>query len=120
MVQKSDKDPARRRKQPGPGSANPLEWLGLRQPCMGQLLGLLSILLVSGISVVNMTHEHRVLFNELQQLRGQANQLQVQWGQLLIEQSTFGLEGRIEQKATEALGMRLPSIDSIVMVNHEP
>ncbi|MFM1896711.1 MAG: hypothetical protein RLZZ385_1785 [Pseudomonadota bacterium] len=97
-----------------------LRWAGLAQPSSWRLLLLLSVVLVSGVSVVRVTHEHRSLFNELQQLRGQANQLQVQWGQLLIEQSTFGLEGRIEQKATVELRMVLPALDSIVMVPNEP
>ena len=66
-----------------------------------------------------MTYQNRFLFNELQQLRNQANSLEVQWGQLLIEQSTFGLEGRIEQKATEQLHMHVPELDRIVMVTHD-
>ena len=80
---------------------------------------LLAIVLASGLSVVFVTHQHRYLFNELQLLKNQANDLQVQWGQLLIEQSTFGLEGKIEQKAVEQLQMQLPDADHIVMVIHE-
>jgi cell division protein FtsL len=38
---------------------------------------------------------------------------------LLLEQSTFGLDGRIEQKAVEQLRMRVPEIDSIVMVGRD-
>jgi cell division protein FtsL len=37
------------------------------------------------------------------------------WGQLLIEQSTFGVDGRIEQKAVELLEMRVPAVEEIVM-----
>ena len=48
-----------------------------------------------------------------------ASNLEVQWGQLLIEQSTFGVEGRIEQKAFEQLQMEVPDIANIVMVDHE-
>lgn len=77
------------------------------------------VILASGLSVVFMTYQNRFLFNELQQLRNRANSLQVQWGQLLIEQSTFGLEGRIEQKATEQLHLRVPELDRIVMVMHD-
>jgi cell division protein FtsL len=75
--------------------------------------------MVSGLSVVYMSYENRFLFNELQQLKSQANNLDVQWGQLLIEQSTFGLEGRIEQKATEELHLHVPELERIVMVTHD-
>ena len=76
-------------------------------------------MLGAGLSVVSSTLENRFAFNELQVLRDQANNLEVQWGQLLIEQSTFGVEGRIEQKAFEQLQMEVPDIANIVMVNHE-
>jgi cell division protein FtsL len=42
--------------------------------------------------------------------------LNVEWGQLLIEQSTFGVEGRIEQKAIEQLDMHVPDVSQIVMI----
>ena len=72
--------------------------------------------LSSGLGVVKTTHENRYVFNRLQELRSEANDISVEWGQLLIEQSTFGVEGRIEQKATEQLGMRVPDVSQIVMV----
>ena len=78
---------------------------------------LLVSLLVSGLMVVKTTHENRFAFNQLQVLREEANQLDVEWGQLLLEQSTFGLGGRIEQKATRELQLQVPRISDIVMVN---
>ena len=97
----------------------PYAWLGISRPASLRLLLVLIMLLGSGISVVYLTHQGRFLFTELQQLKSQANELQVEWGQLLIEQSTFGLEGIIEQKATEQLSMRIPDLEQIVMVRHE-
>jgi cell division protein FtsL len=41
---------------------------------------LLLALLVSGISVIYTTFKNRSMLNELQQLRNQRNELQVQWG----------------------------------------
>jgi len=96
--------------------ASPLEWLGLTRAGTMQILILLGLVLASGVSVVYLTHRDRVLFNELQVLREQANEIDVQWGQLLIEQSTLGLGGRVEQKATELLSMQIPDIENIVMV----
>ena len=94
----------------------PWQWLGLQRPVTIRFVLLLLLVLGSGLSVVYVTHRDRVLFNELQELKGSANALQLEWGQLLIEQSTFGLEGRIENKAVEQLGMRVPPVDHIVMV----
>ena len=94
-----------------------LVWLGLASASSALLHALLVSLLVSGLMVVKTTHENRFAFNQLQVLREEANQLDVEWGQLLLEQSTFGLGGRIEQKATRELQMQVPRISDIVMVN---
>jgi cell division protein FtsL len=96
-----------------------LQWLGLASARTFALYLLLAGVLVSGLLVVRTTHENRFAFNELQQLRDQAVQLDVEWGQLLLEQSTFGVDGRIEQKAAEQLQMQVPDIDDIVMVQHD-
>ena len=96
-----------------------LQWAGVyRPPTLGLFL-LLGIALISGLSVVNTTHQNRFSFNELQELREQANALEIEWGQLLIEQSTFSVEGRIEQKAVDRLQMRVPETSNIVMVSYE-
>ena len=94
-----------------------LVWLGLISASSALLYALLVSLLVSGLMVIKTTHENRFAFNELQVLREEANQLDVEWGQLLLEQSTFGLGGRIEQKATRELQMQVPRISDIVMVD---
>ena len=94
-----------------------LVWLGLASASSALLYALLVSLLISGLMVVKTTHENRFAFNELQVLREEANQLDVEWGQLLLEQSTFGLGGRIEQKATRELQLQVPRISDIVMVN---
>ena len=96
-----------------------LEWAGVRNRTTFVLFVALTLVLGAGLSVVATTHQNRFAFNELQVLRDQANNLEVEWGQLLIEQSTFGVEGRIEQKAFEQLQMEVPDIAKIVMVNHE-
>lgn len=97
----------------------PLAWVGLTSSNSLKLLTLIGFLLISGLAVVYLTYQNRYLFNELQQLRNQANHLDVQWGQLLIEQSTFGLEGRIEQKAVEQLELQVPDLSRIIMVVHD-
>lgn len=80
---------------------------------------MLITVLGSGLMVVRTTHSNRFALNELQELREEANQYDVMWGQLLLEQSTFGVEGRIEQKAQDQLHMQVPEISSIVMVTND-
>lgn len=101
------------------GELSVLYWAGIRNRSSLVLLLVLAAVLGSGLSVVATTHENRFAFNELQVLKAQANELEVEWGQLLIEQSTFGVEGRIQQKALEQLQMEVPEIGKIVMVSHE-
>ncbi len=96
-----------------------LRWAGLTKSSTLGLLLLLGLGLSTGISVVYTTHESRFAFNQLQELKDQAIQLDVEWGQLLIEQSTFGVEGKIEQKAIDELHMQVPELTSIVMVSSE-
>jgi len=80
---------------------------------------LLLALLASGISVIYTTFKNRSMLNDLQQLRNQRNELQVQWGQLLIEQSTFSLDSRIERKAIDELQMKVPEFSDVVMVRYD-
>lgn len=94
-------------------------WSGLLSRTSLTLFVMLGVVLVSGLLVVKTTHQNRFTFNDLQELKDEAVELDVAWGQLLIEQSTFGVEGRIEQKAVEQLEMRIPEAADIVMVGHD-
>lgn len=94
-------------------------WLQLFNARNLGLMVLLAVIMVSALAVVNTSFNSRTVFHELQKLRAESNELDVQRGQLLIEQSTFGLEGRIEQKAMEELEMTLPDWSRIIMVRHE-
>lgn len=94
-------------------------WLGLFSSANLLVTGLMLAVVVSALAVVYVSYQHRMTFHELQQLRVQSNELDVHWGQLLIEQSTFGLEGRIERRAMEELNMTFPDWSKIIMVRHE-
>jgi len=97
----------------------PLLWLQLFVARNFFILLLLSGVFLSAIAVVGSSHKSRTVFYELQEQRQLHNELEVQWGQLLIEQSTFGTEGRIERRAVDELDMRQPDWSGIVMVRHE-
>ena len=96
-----------------------LKWAGITRSSSLTLLVLLGFVLSTGLSVIETTHDNRFTFNALQVLKDEANELDVEWGQLLLEQSTFGVDGRIEAKAVEQLHMGVPEIRNIVMVRND-
>lgn len=77
-----------------------------KQLCI--VLTLLLAVLISALAVVYTTNEHRSSFSQSQQLEQQMHQLQLQWGQLLLEQASLATPARVEQLATEKLQMKLP------------
>ena len=78
-------------------------------------LALLSVI-VSSLAVIYTSFEVRRLVAKHQQLKSDNNAMQVEWGQLLLEQSTWGSYNRVEHLAGSKLNMRVPSPSEIVMV----
>ncbi|MBL1260886.1 MAG: cell division protein FtsL [Thiotrichaceae bacterium] len=73
--------------------------------------------LFSALGVVYSKHHSRKLFVELQSLEGTRDRLNVEWGQLQLEQSTWAAPNRVEQVARTRLGMDAPKPDQIVIVS---
>ncbi len=65
-------------------------------------------LLLSSLSVVYITNLHRVTFSQLEQEEQKAHQLQLQWGQLLLEQASLATPARVQELATQKMHMGLP------------
>lgn len=82
----------------------------------GLTAGLIILLVLSSVAVVYVTHENRRLVGALQNMLSYQQQLQVEWGQLMLEQSTWAAHGRIESLATKKLHMELPSAQDVVIV----
>lgn len=81
------------------------------------VVGVLAVLvLVSALSVVYAKYESRNLFIQLQALRSRRDQMNVQWGRLQLEQSTWATHSRVERVARDRLGMVMPSPDAVVIV----
>ncbi len=70
---------------------------------------LLGAVLMSALAVVYTTNMHRLALSQLEQAEQQAHQLQLQRGQLLLEQATLATPSRVQQLAEEKLHMVLPS-----------
>jgi len=80
------------------------------------LLVLWPLVLVSAIGVVYTSHLCRLQYTELASLQKEESNLQVEWGQYLLEQSTLASLARVEKAATEGLGMRAPDFNEMIMV----
>ena len=73
-------------------------------------LNLILVLILIGcaLGVVTSQHKARKLFVELQKEQEWAQQLEVEWGQLQLEQSTWATHARIERIAWKSLQMHVP------------
>lgn len=74
------------------------------------------LLLSSAVALVYVQHRHRALYVELQSLERERDSLEVEWGKLQLEQSTWATHERIESLARKRLGLRVPPISETVLV----
>jgi cell division protein FtsL len=74
---------------------------------------LLIAAVVCGLGVVTSQHKARKLFQALEVEQERARQLEVEFGQLQLELSTWGTAPRIEKIAREKLKMRTPETDKV-------
>lgn len=76
----------------------------------------LSIILTA-LGVVYVKDENRRLFIQYQSMQSAAQAYEVSWGQLLLEQSTWDRQSRIEEMAQQELNMIFPDPGSIRIIN---
>ena len=77
------------------------------------------ILIGCALGVVTSQYKARKLFVELQQEQELATQLDVEWGQLQLEQSTWAMHARIEKIAGSILQMHVPDAKRIQVITPE-
>jgi len=83
----------------------------------GVLLSLLIIILfVSAFSIVYMKDLNRRLFMQYQTLQQEKSQAVIEWGRLLLEQSTWSTQSRIQEIAQRQLGMVMPAAKDVTLV----
>jgi cell division protein FtsL len=70
----------------------------------------------SALGVVYGKQEARNRFSDLQKLTTQRDDLDIEWGQLQIEQSTWATHGRVERVAHDDLGMVTPKASELRIV----
>jgi cell division protein FtsL len=74
-------------------------------------------LLISALATVYVQHYRRMQFVELRKLERDRDDMQVEWGQLKLEQSTWATHERIERLALEKLDLHMPPAAEVVLVS---
>ncbi len=85
--------------------------------CMIKLnILLIMILVVCGLGIVTSQHEARKLFMSLEKELELADQLAIEWNQLLLEQRTWAMHGHVERIARGQLNMVVPTPQNIRVI----
>lgn len=79
-------------------------------------MGLVLVMVLTALGVVYSSHISRELFAEQAFLQERNDQLQLEWAQLLLEQSAFTSPSQIESVAVNELEMILPDVRQIELV----
>lgn len=79
-------------------------------------LFLLLVFIGIAIGVVTSQHQARKFYTELEREQQRTAQLQVEFGQLQLEQSTWATHARIEKIATGKLQMETPDASRVRVV----
>ena len=74
------------------------------------------VCVLSALALVYTKHESRKLFVELESLTHERDDLNIEWGQLQIEQSTWATHERIEQVATDDLSLVRPVASEVYVI----
>jgi cell division protein FtsL len=74
------------------------------------------VLILCALSLVTSQHKARKLYIELQQQQESSRQLDTEWSQLQLEQSTWAMHSRLEQVAGDLLHMHVPDNKHIQIV----
>lgn len=77
---------------------------------------LLAVLALCALGLVTSQHQARKLFTELEREQARAKSLEVEFGQLQIEASTWAMPARVERLARERLRMRAPETRRLQVV----
>nr|WP_305793073.1 cell division protein FtsL [Sedimenticola hydrogenitrophicus] len=73
-------------------------------------------LLLTATGVVYSKYATRKQFVALQVLRAERDAIEVEWGRLQLEQSTWATHARVEKIARKRLNMHIPAADEVVVV----
>jgi cell division protein FtsL len=78
---------------------------------------LLAAVLLCALATVTSTHRARLLFADLENEQSRQKQIEVEWRQLQLEQSTWAKHALVEGIAERQLGMHAPDPRRLVFVS---
>ena len=81
---------------------------------------LLAVLVACAIGLVTSQHRARKLFSDLEREQTRARELDIDYGRLQLEASTWGLHQRVERIAAGTLGMRTPDPRRVRVIARDP
>jgi cell division protein FtsL len=70
----------------------------------------------SAAGAIYCKHRAREMFVELEQLNGRRDNIEIEWGQLQLEQSAWSTQAFVERVATSKLHMAMPPPKEIEIV----
>ena len=77
------------------------------------------VCVISAVALVYTKHESRRLFVQLEALTSERDELNIEWGQLQIEQSTWATHARIERVAADDLSLQRPKATEIYVIERQ-
>jgi len=81
---------------------------------------LLLVLLACAFGLVTSQHQGRKAFAALESELARARELDVEYGQLQLEASTWGLHARVAKVAADTLGLRAPDPRRVRVIELAP
>lgn len=93
----------------GQGRGNKIFWIVLPMLWLGTL--------ASAVGAVYLKHRTRTSFIELERLNAERDRLQIEWGQLQLEQSAWSSHAFVERVAGTRLKMVIPPPGSVRLVH---
>jgi cell division protein FtsL len=91
---------------------------GSKQPLL-LTMTFAAVCVVSALALIYTKHESRKSFVELERLTQERDELNIEWGQLQIEQSTWATHARIERVALEELSLARPKSTEIYVIERQ-
>ncbi|MFT4635495.1 MAG: cell division protein FtsL [Arenicella sp.] len=80
---------------------------------------LVGSVVVSALFVVNIRHQHRLAYLAFQTAESLRDDLNDEWGQLLVESNVWASAQRVEKDAGERLSMRAPLKGEMTYIGEE-
>ncbi len=89
-----------------------------RQPFL-LIVVFVAVCALSALALIYTKHDSRKLFVELENLTTERDELNIEWGQLQIEQGTWATHARIERLAVEEMSLVRPQSGEIYVIERQ-